>query len=121
MAVTQLTPQIIDGSVEQALAAANADGSYFEVPDTVTPWRMFLRAKNAHTGAQGVTVTAQRADSQGNLNDNEVSVPADTGDVIIPIRPWEVDDAGKVHLEFPDGVTSLTIGVFQLHKTALVD
>lgn len=94
-----------------AHAAAAAGGDYAIVTH---PERTFVSAKNTHTGAQGVTIKGKQSSNQGQLNDNTVSVPLTSGYKLIPIRHWEVDDAGRVDLEYPDGVTDLTIAVIQI-------
>ncbi len=95
-----------------AYAAAAGGGDTF-LPDG----RTFLHCKNASGGAITVTIVTPRTDPYGNaIADNTVSVPATTGDRMIgpfPAEAYADPTTGLANVTY-SGVTSFTVGVFQL-------
>jgi hypothetical protein len=116
---TQLTPIVVNGNVLEALSAAAAGGNYFTANAGVPYHRYYLRLKNTNGSPRVLTIATQRADDQGNTTNKTVTVPATTGDMIVPLAAYQFDDARKCHLSF-DAVADLTIGVFQQHATNAV-
>ena len=111
MSLTTLaTQQIVRTGLTQALAAANADGSY--VPND---GRMFLRVKN--TNGAPITVTVETPGTVDGLaiGDLAVVIPATTGDKVIgPFPPDTYNQSdGTIKVTF-SAVTDVTIGAFRL-------
>jgi len=111
MSLTTLAvQQIVRTGLSQALAAANADGSY--VPND---GRTFLRVKNAD--ASPITVTIETPGTVDGLaiGDLAVVIPATTGDKLIgPFPPDTYNQPdGTIKATF-SAVASVTIGAFRL-------
>lgn len=115
--MAELTPAIINGHLEApALGSAAAGGDWFQAAERVPYWRYFLRVKNTDGSPVTLTIASQKADDQGNTVDTTVTVPATTGDLLVPLGDHHFDDARKCFLTY-SGVPALTIGVFQMHAT----
>lgn len=103
---------ITRAGLASAYAAAAGGGDTF-LPDG----RTFLHVKNASGGAITVTIVTPRTDAYGNaIADNTVSVPATTGDRMIgpfPAEAYADPTTGLANITY-SGVTSLTVGAFQL-------
>lgn len=112
MAMTQITvsPFTLAAADDNALAAANADGSWFDCPHIS---RTFIWAKNGSGGDLTVTIEAQKTTSDGATTDMTFTIPLTSGNKVFTIDCHCIDIADKVYLTYPGGVASLTIGVFQ--------
>lgn len=112
MPETTLTKQtIVLTGLDEALIAANADGSKFACPN---PERTYIHVLNTNIAIKTMTVVAQKYSSHGTLDDRVVPIPATTGDLMVgSIDRWLVDDAEEVHLTYDD-VTNVTIVVVQV-------
>lgn len=103
-----LSPQaIVAPSLTPAYTAVNAS-------DTITPdTGLFLHVKNANAAACTVTITDSGTTPGGSAATNPtVSVPATTGDRMIPIQPSYVNPA--------TGVITVTYSVTASVTAALV-
>lgn len=106
------TQSIVRAGLAPAYAAASGGGDQF-TPDA----RTYLQVKNASAGAITVTIVTPRNDAYGNaIADNTVSVPATTGDRLIgpfPADAYADPATGLANVTY-SGVTSLTVGCFQV-------
>ncbi len=106
------TQPIVRAGLAPAYAAAAGGGDTFAPGSNV-----FLHVKNASGGALTVTVVTPRTDALGNpIADNAISVPATTGDRMIgpfPAEAYADPTTGLANITY-SGVTSLTIGAFQV-------
>ena len=111
MAETTLPKQYIAlTGLDEALVAANADGSKFTCPD---PLRTYIHVLNTNAGIKTMTIVAQKYSNQGTLDHEIIPIPALTGDLMCgPMESYLVDGAGYVHVTYDD-VTNVTIVVTQ--------
>lgn len=117
-AETTITPvTITSAGASSAVSAANVDGSKFRVP---ADDRTFIRVTNADSSTHTITLVAQTTSARVPgvgvvaIDDIDVTVAANTGDVLIgPITPAYIDSSGYAHVTF-DAVTSVSVAVFRL-------
>ena len=111
MAETTLVKQFIAlTGLDEALVAANADGSKFTCPD---PLRTYIHVLNTNVAIKTMTIVAQKLSNQGALDHAVIPSPATTGDLMCgPMESYLVDGAGYVHVTYND-VTNVTIVVVQ--------
>ncbi len=93
--------------IDDKFVAAAAGGD-----DCVTGAGVFLVVKNGHTAAQSVTlVTPQTVDADLAVADRTISVPATSGETVIPMPDLYRDPStGRASLTY-SGVTALTVCV----------
>jgi len=112
MPMTEITvsPFTLAAADDNALAAANADGSWFDCPHIS---RTFIWAINGSAGDLTVTIEAQKTTSDGATTDMVFTIPAATDIKMFTIDSHCIDTADKVYLTYAAGVGTLSIGVFQ--------
>lgn len=110
MAATALTvQQIVRSGLKPSLAAANADGNYFD-----NNGRVYLEVKNDDTASKTVTIQTPGTVDGLAIADLEVTVTAGESRKIGPFPTNIYNDAnGRVNVSYSD-VTSVTVGAFRL-------
>lgn len=110
MSLTTLTvSQIVKAGLTQALAAANADGSY--VPND---GRVFLHVKNGSESSINVTIETPNTVDGNAIADLVVAVGAGVEKLIGPFAPGIYNDEdANVKVTF-SAVTSITIAALRL-------
>ena len=103
--------KIVRGGVDPTYASADSGGDECEVPN---PLRTFVHVKNTDASPVDVTIKGVVQSNQQQLNDQTKSVLATTGDSMIPIANWEVDDALILRIEYAS-VTGVTVAVIQVN------
>jgi hypothetical protein len=110
--MADLATQKIDEDGQAVTYAAAAGGG-----DTLTPGsRVFIHCKNTNAAPRIVTVNSQKNCDQGFDHNLVVTIPANTGDVMIgPITASRFGRAsdGKAEVTY-DAVTNLTIAVLEI-------
>jgi uncharacterized Zn-binding protein involved in type VI secretion len=110
MAVLTVQSQALAGIVPSYTAAAGG-GDSFPCP---RPGRTYVHVKNGSGGSITVTMTSPYAARSGSAPaNNAVVVAAGAEKKIWVDDPIWVDANGNVNLTY-SGVTSLTVGIFQL-------
>lgn len=97
--------------IEPAYAAADALGDEF-----LNNGNMFIHVKNGHSAAQTVTIASQYVSPPVGTAKSNLSVSVTEGEerMICPFPVSGYNDAnGKVQVTY-DGVTALTVGVFNM-------
>lgn len=107
--ISVITPGMTETSIV-TLTACDANGDV--VPND---GQTLLRFKTTHTSTITVTVAAQKADPNAytSYNDITVTVPANTGDVIVGPFPKEIYDntSGQLVITY-DAVTATSMQAF---------
>lgn len=105
----QITAQVASLVAPIAYTSPDASATFFLNPGDVE-----LRVRNNAGVAKRVNFTTQNPDDMGIILDQEISIPAGQ-----ELRRRRVDtqrfndDAGLVHMDFPDGVTSVGVAVIK--------
>lgn len=104
--------QIVHGGLSPSYVSC---GGLPEGDEFVNNGRTFIHLKNTNISTWKVTVNSQKLCDQGHDHDLIVSIPLTDGERLIgPLSTARFNDgAGKVKLTY-DGVSSLTIAVFEL-------
>jgi hypothetical protein len=108
---TAITPQAASAAgVAVAYEAANVDGNSYGISS-----RRAIHAKNASAGALTVRVITPGTIQGLAIADRDVSVPAGS-DRLIGIGDSAIyrQSDGTVHVDYPGGVTSLTVAVIEI-------
>jgi len=110
MPATALTPQVmVAAGLEAVLAAANADGSYFQ-----NSGRDFIWVKNGTTVSRNVIIDSPTACNQGSAHDVTVAVSSAEERLIGPFPIDRFNDAdGRVNMTFSSEV-GLTIAIIRM-------
>lgn len=102
------------GNAAPSFSAATASGDSFVLNHEFDIDRVMIIAKNTHTAAQDVTVKAKRKNMNDGLDDLTTEIPLTDGEKWIKPGPHGrtyISSDREVFLEYPDGVTGLTIAV----------